>query len=404
MRSPPACSANRSRHRRAAPAGRGAPHALYVEGRPTGLRLRSADGFWARAVGLLRVPLAGSAEVLLIPGCAAIHTLGMRRELDVAFVGDDGRVLRTLGRLRPWRFAWCRGACSTWEFPAGELARCGIVAGVHLASATDARPAAVLAPGPVDGTGCAVSRPGVPSRSAGTRRACAMRGAAMLEFLVAAVLVLLPLGLATLELAQLAVTRHALDYASFEAARSGAVHGADRTVMRRALVRALVPLFAPVDPVAVLRGGGAPAGGAGAAGVAVGDQAALVAMARAGAEVMRPDLLRLDIENPTAAAGRDFATLEDGERVIPNDGLDQRNPVGAQSGQSLREANVLAIRVRYCRRLVMPIIDRVVPAMLRLRLVDPFDQLCLAQDRVPIEARSIVHMQSPVRVAQLEEG
>ena len=81
-----------------------------------------------------------------------------------------------------------------------------------------------------------------------------------------------------------------------------------------------------------------------------------------------------------------------------------RNPLGATSGQTLREANVLAIRVRYCRLLVMPLIRDIVPALLRAALSDPFDQLCLAQGRVPIHARAVVHMQSPIEVATLPPG
>lgn len=415
MTGPSASPPMHSRTARAASPARARCARLLVEGLATALRVRRADGFLARAIGLLRAPPAGSAcvgsasaaidrapvaEVLLIPRCAAVHTFGMRRPIDVAFVDRGQRVVRAVAPLRPWRIAWCRGADATWEFPAGELARLHIVPGMRLGAATRgvaaSLPIGSLSPGHAPPRAAADR-----GAAARTRRPHRERGAAMLEFLVAAVLVLLPLTFATLELAQLAVARHALDYASFEAARSGAVHGADRAAMRRALARALVPLFAPVDPLAVLRAGAA-AGGAGV--VQGGEQAAVAAFVRAAAEVLRPDLMRLEIENPTIAAGRDFGIVEAGERVIPNDGLDQRNPSGPQSGQTLREANVLAIRVRYCRRLFMPIVDRVVPAVLRLRLLDPFDQLCLAQGRVPIEARSVVHMQSPTRVAQLDGG
>jgi len=396
---------------------------LSVDGVATLLRVRRADGFRARAIGLLRTPAAGSPEVLLIPRCAAVHTFGMRRAIDVAFADGDGNVLRAVGRLGPWRFAWCLNATMAWELPAGELARLGVLRGARLAMGPPSaavmppshEPSASQSPDPNPSqdasarrslgrptAACeAQRRPAVRDLAAhragrGTRRARSMRGAAMLEFLVAGMLVLLPLTFATLELAQLAVTQHALDYATFEAARSGAVHGADRATMRRSLARALVPLFAPVDPIATLRAGGGAA--------AVDPQSAVTALARASAEVLRPDLTRLEIENPTAAAARDFAVVEEGQRVIPNEGLDQRNPLGQQSGQSLREANVLAIRVRYCRRLVMPLIDRVVPALLRLRLLDPLDQSCLAQRRIPIEARAVVHMQSSARVAELDGG
>jgi uncharacterized membrane protein (UPF0127 family) len=106
---------------------------LSVDGVATLLRVRRADGFRARAIGLLRTPAAGSPEVLLIPRCAAVHTFGMRRAIDVAFADGDGNVLRAVGRLGPWRFAWCLNATMAWELPAGELARLGVLRGARLA-------------------------------------------------------------------------------------------------------------------------------------------------------------------------------------------------------------------------------------------------------------------------------
>jgi hypothetical protein len=222
------------------------------------------------------------------------------------------------------------------------------------------------------------------------------RGVALVEFLIAGLLVLLPMTFTVLELAQLMVARNALSYATFEAARIGSVRGASRADMRLALARGLVPLFAPFDPVAVMRG--TPDA------VAAGPGAAARALARATLEVQRPDLTRLEIENPKGAAVADFGRFEDGVLVIPNDGLDVRNPFGATSGQTLRDANVLAIRVRYCRPLVMPLTSQMVPALLRWSMPDPFDQVCLARGRVPIDAAAVVHMQSAARAVELPGG
>jgi hypothetical protein len=77
-------------------------------------------------------------------------------------------------------------------------------------------------------TGCRApgsprGRPGVPDATGGRAR-----GVALVEFLVAGMLVLLPLTFAVLELAQLGVARNALTYATFEAARAGSVRGASR--------------------------------------------------------------------------------------------------------------------------------------------------------------------------------
>lgn len=346
---------------------------LVLDGVRTRMVVREARSLIDRAVGLLGGwGRRGAAPVALrLQPCASVHTCGMRKPIDVVFVDRGGQVLRVCAALRPWRVAAARGATATWELPMGEAQRLGIRRGSRLALAQDA----AVAPGVAARVGTGPGQAGV----------------AMVEFLLAALLVLLPLTFATLELAQLMVARHALGYATFEAARTGAVTGASPMRMRAALARALVPLFAPIDPVATLRAAADDAaGGAGSSGVA---------LARATAEVVRPDLTRLVIENPTSAAAVDFATLDDaGRRVIPNDGLEFRNPAGATSGQSLREANVLAIRVRYCRELVMPGVREFVPAILRWGLPDPRDQACLAQGRLPIEATAVVHMQSPLEI------
>jgi hypothetical protein len=209
----------------------------------------------------------------------------------------------------------------------------------------------------------------------------------MLEFLLAGVLVLIPAAFAILEFAQLTAARNALNFATYEAARAGAVGGVDRDAMRRALARALVPLFAPSRPGAV-------------AGISASD--ASTALARAWVEVNRPDLTDLEIENPTALAAADFAIVRDGRRVIPNDGIEFSNPLGSSSGQTLRDANVLALRIRHCRPLVMPVVSLWIPAMLRATATDLFERGCLASGRLPIEAHAIVQMQSAVEVANLE--
>jgi hypothetical protein len=214
------------------------------------------------------------------------------------------------------------------------------------------------------------------------------RGAAMLEFLLAGVLVLLPATFAILEFAQLTAARNALNFAAFEAARAGAVSGASVPVMRGALVRGLVPLFAPLQ--------------VGARNAAEGDASA--AIARAWLEVNRPDLTRLDIENPRQPAVEDFGVIEQGRRVIPNDGIEFRNPIGASSGQTLRDANVLAVRIRYCRPLVMPFVSRMIPALLRPTTTDLFELGCLARGRLPLESRAIAHMQSAFDAANLAGG
>lgn len=76
----------------------------------------------ARRRGLLgRSGLQPSSALVLAP-CAAVHTLFMRFSIDVLFVDREGRVVRVVPRLAPWRAAASLAAHATIELPEGSLA------------------------------------------------------------------------------------------------------------------------------------------------------------------------------------------------------------------------------------------------------------------------------------------
>lgn len=77
------------------------------------------DGFWQRLLGLIGRPALSARQAVLLPGCSAVHTAFMRYTIDVVFVGDDGRVLRVVRNLRPWRVVGCPGASHVLETLAG---------------------------------------------------------------------------------------------------------------------------------------------------------------------------------------------------------------------------------------------------------------------------------------------
>jgi hypothetical protein len=70
----------------------------------------------------------------------------------------------------------------------------------------------------------------------------ARRGMAIVEFLVVA-LPLFLLGAVVIEVTRWAVARQAISYALFEAARAGAITGADQRAVRLAFERGLIPLL-----------------------------------------------------------------------------------------------------------------------------------------------------------------
>ena len=53
--------------------------------------------------------------VLVLAPCADVHTFGIRRSLDIAFVDQRGVVLESYRRVPPRRRRRCRGACYTLE-------------------------------------------------------------------------------------------------------------------------------------------------------------------------------------------------------------------------------------------------------------------------------------------------
>lgn len=81
-----------------------------------------------RLTGLIaRGGLARSAA-LRFTRCRSVHGIGMRRSLDVVFVGSGG-VVTSVRRLDPWHFLSDSSAREAFELRAGEAARLGIAAG-----------------------------------------------------------------------------------------------------------------------------------------------------------------------------------------------------------------------------------------------------------------------------------
>jgi uncharacterized protein len=86
--------------------------------RVLGREVAVAVGFRARLLGLAWLSVGSAGAGLLIPGCDAVHSFGMRFELELVFLGGDGRALDRR-RLAPRRFARCRGAEAVLELPVG---------------------------------------------------------------------------------------------------------------------------------------------------------------------------------------------------------------------------------------------------------------------------------------------
>ena len=72
-----------------------------------GISASIADSFPKRARGLLGRDGLPPGEGLLIPRCNAIHTFFMSYPIDAVFLDKEGRAVKTVRNIRPWRpFVW----------------------------------------------------------------------------------------------------------------------------------------------------------------------------------------------------------------------------------------------------------------------------------------------------------
>ena len=84
----------------------------------------------SRARGLLGRTCLEDGEALILSPCNSIHMFLMKFAIDVVFVAEDGRVIRTIEALKPWRFTRIHfGARHTIELPVGVVASTGTTRG-----------------------------------------------------------------------------------------------------------------------------------------------------------------------------------------------------------------------------------------------------------------------------------
>ena len=96
--------------------------------RNTGLAQRAAEAtsLWARTRGLLGRRALQAGAGLLIQPCSSIHTWFMRFPIDVMFVDQERRIVKTSRGLRPYRFSGVlTRQASVLELPAGVIEHSG---------------------------------------------------------------------------------------------------------------------------------------------------------------------------------------------------------------------------------------------------------------------------------------
>ena len=81
-----------------------------------------ATTLWKRTKGLLGRAGMADDEGLWIP-TSSIHMFGMRFAIDVVYADREGRVLKLVRGIRPWRASFCMGAMEPG--PRGRYGRAG---------------------------------------------------------------------------------------------------------------------------------------------------------------------------------------------------------------------------------------------------------------------------------------
>ncbi|MDI1260158.1 DUF192 domain-containing protein [Aquabacterium sp.] len=361
--------------------------------------IKVADSFFERFCGLMFSKSLPAGHALLLKRCPSVHTAFMRYAIDVLYLDGQGRVLKCVPQLKPWRVSSSGlgplaarrvGGVHTLELSAGSIDRLRLQVGdqVDHASLT-ATPKLKSRPD---------SKPSDEARAAPVPR---QRGAAMVEFVVVGPIITL-LGLSAVQYGMFFNAKNMINHASFMAARAGSFSNAKVDAAKGAYIKALLPMY----------GGGKDL------------SSRTKALAEANLELNNPAHLRVEILNPTKESFDDWAdpalqsALKTGKlRVIPNANLafkladsataqqlgvnkDFKNINGElvkkSSGQSLTDANLLKLRITHAYEPKVPFMKVFLINYMKWMDTkeDAVRTAMITEGRIPIVSNVTVQMQS----------
>lgn len=207
-------------------------------------------------------------------------------------------------------------------------------------------------------------------------------GQAMAEFVVAfPVLILLLLG--ALQMGLLFTTRTTVTLAAEDAVRAASEGEGAQAALENGLARGLAPLYAH---------------GSSATAVSIAEGQALAA-------VKDPRTVAVTLLNPPPSVVKAWAqsVTHDGttQTEIPNARLLFAG-TAVRAGETLQDANVLKIRVRYCAPLIVPFIAPVIATLEKAWSPDPFTAACAGQPGLPVSVVATALMQSPLLKANAQ--
>src|SRR5580698_10078467 len=96
--------------------------------------LELASDSASRRRGLLgRDGLSAGAALVIAPSFG-VHTIGMRFPIDLVFAARNGRVVKLVRNVKPWRIAFAVRAFAVVELAAGSIDRTGVREGniIHI--------------------------------------------------------------------------------------------------------------------------------------------------------------------------------------------------------------------------------------------------------------------------------
>ncbi len=178
----------------------------------------------------------------------------------------------------------------------------------------------------------------------------------MTEFIIVIpVLILLIFG--TIQIAFIYSAKQTLNYATFQSARLAAVNHASYSAMRRGLIRGLAPLYTVSDDLSGvdenIRDGSNSDDGK------RDSQSEVDGYTR---------IIRLSPRAEAFSNGSNGAGVEndDGVMEIPNDNLMYRDSSVDVGDVNIQDANLLKIRVQYCYKLMVPIVNKIIGSLSEL--------------------------------------
>lgn len=80
-----------------------------------------ADTWLKRLLGFKSKVASGGVDGVLIHPCSSIHTFGMQFDIDVYFLSEELRVIRSYPLLRSGRCRFVRGAKYVLELKSGKM-------------------------------------------------------------------------------------------------------------------------------------------------------------------------------------------------------------------------------------------------------------------------------------------